>query len=141
MIIIVKTAWLSSVRTMAPKRDNNHTAQHRAIGHVQYTASLRADTPRPRKGRAILFSAPQAARGNCRRHDPHIGIMIHPYDTATHKNERGASPVELPSRPSCLSYSTFLKNNKIYSAFLLKICYDRRQDIEGSIIWSRKGGL
>lgn len=23
MIIIVKTAWLSSVRTMAPKRDNN----------------------------------------------------------------------------------------------------------------------
>lgn len=24
MIIIVKTAWLSSVRTMAPKRDNNH---------------------------------------------------------------------------------------------------------------------
>ena len=93
----------------------------------------------PGKGRAILFSAPQAARGNCRRHDPHIGIMIHPYDTATHKNERGASPVELPSRPFRLSYSTFLKNNKIYSAFLLKICYDRRQDIEVSL--SGLGGV
>ena len=66
--------------------------------------------------------------------------MIHPYDTATHKNERGASPVELPNRPFCLSYSTFLKNNKIYSAFLLKICYDRRQDIEVSLSGLGKEG-
>lgn len=28
-----------------------------------------------------------------------IDKIIHPYDTATHRNERGASPVELPSRP------------------------------------------
>lgn len=94
----------------------------------------------PRQGASDIISAPQAARGNCRRHDPHIGIMIHPYDTATHKNERGASPVELPSRPFCLPYSTFLKNNKIYSAFLLKICYDRRQDIEVSLSGLGKEG-
>ena len=42
-----------------------------------------------------------------------IDKIIHPYDTATHRNERGASPVELPSRPFRPFYSTFLKNNKI----------------------------
>lgn len=31
MIIIVKTAWLSSVRTMAPKRDNNHPLEFQRI--------------------------------------------------------------------------------------------------------------
>lgn len=46
-----------------------------------------------------LISEPLAAGGNCRRHDLYIGIMIHPYDTATHRNGRGANPVELPSRP------------------------------------------
>mgnify|MGYP002511909162 FL=1 len=39
---------------------------------------------------------------------PLYRLPLHPYDTATHKNERGASPVELPSRPFCLSYSTFI---------------------------------
>lgn len=53
------------------------------------------------KGASEFISEPLAAGGNCRRHDPYIGIMIHPYDTATHKNGRGASPVELPSRPVC----------------------------------------
>lgn len=95
----------------------------------------------PRQGASDLLSVNRRRQsGNCRRHDPHIGIMIHPYDTATHRNERGASPVELPSRPFCLPYSTFLKNNKIYSAFLLKICYDRRQDIEVSLSGLGKEG-
>ena len=54
----------------------------------------------PRQGASDLLSVNRRRQsGNCRRHDPHIGIMIHPYDTATHRNERGASPVELPSRP------------------------------------------
>ena len=35
-----------------------------------------------------------------------IDKIIHPYDTATHRNERGASPVELPSRP----FRPFLKS-------------------------------
>ena len=90
-------------------------AQHRANGHVQCAVSLRADTPRPpARGERYIISEPQRQCGNCRRHDPHIGIMIHPYDTATHRNERGASPVELPSRP----YRPFKKinnsNPKIY---------------------------
>ncbi|MDE5597979.1 MAG: hypothetical protein K2J04_09105 [Lachnospiraceae bacterium] len=38
-----------------------HT-QHRAIGHVQYAASLRADTPSPRQGASGTISEPQAAK-------------------------------------------------------------------------------
>lgn len=53
----------------------------------------------PHTGRAVLSANRRRQSGSCRRHDPYTGIMIHPYDTATHKNERGASPVELPSRP------------------------------------------
>lgn len=34
--------------------------------------------------------------------------MIHPHEAVTHKNERGASPVELPSRPSCLLVIVYL---------------------------------
>ena len=41
--------------------------------------------------------------------------MIHPYDTATHRNERGASPVELPSRPFCPFKKINNSNPKIHS--------------------------
>ncbi len=43
-----------------------------------------------------------------------IDKIIHPYDTATHKNERGASPVELPSRPFRPFKKINNSNPKIY---------------------------
>ncbi len=73
--------------------------------HIFPCVLLRADKPlyfdKESVSRSIGQSDTFCIRRACGlvRHDPYTGIMIHPYDTATHKNERGASPVELPSRP------------------------------------------
>ena len=104
---------------LTSRKNLDKESARRSIGqtdtfNVRRACGLIRQDP-PARGERYIISEPQRQCGNCRRHDPHIGIMIHPYDTATHRNERGASPVELPSRPFCPFKKINNSNPKIHS--------------------------